>query len=78
MLLKERASGMYRISAYYLASAAGDLPMDCAFPMRFVIIIYFMGGLRLSAAAFLANVFAMVLVVLVAQVRGGSGEGKGE
>eukprot|EP00879_Flechtneria_rotunda_P022444 GHRR01023695.1.p1 GENE.GHRR01023695.1~~GHRR01023695.1.p1 ORF type:complete len:455 (+),score=179.90 GHRR01023695.1:174-1538(+) len=70
MLLKERASGMHRVSAFYLASACSDLPMDCAYPVMFVIIIYFMGGLRLTAGAFLANVACLVLNVLVAQSLG--------
>lgn len=37
MLLKERASGMYRVSAFYMASACSDLPMDCAYPVMFVV-----------------------------------------
>jgi hypothetical protein len=55
MLLKERASGMYRVSAFYLASACSDLPMDCAYPVMFVVIIYLMGGLKLAAGAFFAK-----------------------
>ncbi|KAF6253780.1 P-loop containing nucleoside triphosphate hydrolase protein, partial [Scenedesmus sp. NREL 46B-D3] len=70
MLLKERASGMYRVSAFYLSSAVSDLPMDCALPALFVVIIYFMGGLRLTATAFLSNLAALVLNVLVAQSMG--------
>ena len=68
MLLKERASGMYRVSAFYLSSAASDLPMDCAYPVLFVVVIYLMGGLKLTAAAFFSNVFSTILLVLVAQV----------
>lgn len=34
--------------------------MDCALPALFVVIIYFMGGLRLTAAAFLSNLAALV------------------
>lgn len=44
--------------------------MDCALPCLFVIIIYFMGGLRLTAGAFFANLFGLVLNVLVAQSLG--------
>lgn len=50
----------YRVSAFYLASAFSDLPMDCALPALFVVVIYFMGGLRLTAAAFFANLTALV------------------
>lgn len=28
---------MYRVSAFYLASACSDLPMDCAYPVMFVV-----------------------------------------
>jgi hypothetical protein len=75
MLLKERASGMYRVSAFYLASGVIDLPMDCAYPVLFVVIIYFMGGLKLTATAFFANVLSTILLVLVAQVRCSEGTG---
>ena len=31
-MLKERASGMYRLSAFYFARQLSDLPMDLAIP----------------------------------------------
>ncbi len=65
MLLKERASGMYRLSAFYFARMASDLPMDFAIPTIFLILIYFMGGLRYNAAAFFSNFFTVMLVALV-------------
>ena len=62
-LLKERASGMYRLSAFYFARMASDLPMDMAIPTVFVIILYFMSGLRTDGAKyFFENYFAVVLV----------------
>jgi hypothetical protein len=54
------AACRYRVSAFYLSSAISDLPMDCALPALFVVIIYFMGGLRLTATAFLSNLTALV------------------
>ncbi|GAB4821556.1 hypothetical protein N2152v2_008602 [Parachlorella kessleri] len=66
MMLKERASGMYRLSAFYLARTASDLPMDCSVPSLFVIIIYLMGGLR-RGGYFFANWAAIILSSLVAQ-----------
>lgn len=50
MLVKERQSGMYRLSAYYLARTASDLPMDCLVPTLFTWVLYFMAGLRLDAS----------------------------
>ncbi|KAK9815539.1 hypothetical protein WJX72_005401 [[Myrmecia] bisecta] len=65
MMLKERASGMYRLSAFYLARTASDLPMTCAVPSIFVIIIYFMAGLRLSAAAFFRELGRVTLSMML-------------
>lgn len=70
MMLKERASGMYRLSAFYIARTASDLPMDFAIPTAFLIIVYFMGGLRHSAAAFFANYGTVILSMFVAQSLG--------
>jgi len=50
-MLKERASGMYRLSAFYFARTASDLPMDCTIPTVFIIIIYFMSGLKCAGSA---------------------------
>jgi ABC-type multidrug transport system permease subunit len=61
-VLQERASGMYRLSAFYFARMASDLPMDLTIPTIFILIIYFMSGLRLTAAAFFENYFAVILV----------------
>ena len=60
---------MYRLSAFYLSRMASDLPMEFAYPALFVGIVYFMGALRLSAAAFFGNLLSMLLLVLVAEVR---------
>ena len=49
--LQERASGMYRLSAFYFARTASDLPIDCTIPTCFIIIVYFMGGLRCAHCA---------------------------
>ncbi|GLC39402.1 hypothetical protein PLESTM_000892900 [Pleodorina starrii] len=67
MLVKERQSGMYRLSAYYLARTLSDLPMDCFLPSLFVWIIYWMAGLRLDAGAFFAHWASILLIVLTSQ-----------
>lgn len=40
---------MYRLSAYYAARSLSDIPMDCLVPSLFIIIVYWMSGLRVSA-----------------------------
>ncbi|KAL6781161.1 hypothetical protein ACKKBG_A10055 [Auxenochlorella protothecoides x Auxenochlorella symbiontica] len=70
MMLKERASGMYRLSAFYFARLMSDWPMDFTIPTLFIIVVYFMGGLRYTAGAFFANYFTVILSMLVAQSLG--------
>jgi len=70
MMLKERTSGMYRLSAYYIARTASDLPMDCTIPTLFVIVVYWTGGLRSTPEAFFSNWLSVLLVTLVAQTWG--------
>ena len=61
MMLKERASGMYRLSAFYLARTASDVPMDMFIPTIFVIIIYWMAWLQPTAYGFFCNWLAVML-----------------
>lgn len=67
MMAKERSSGMYRLSAFYLSRSASELPMDCFVPSVFVIIIYWLGGLRATFAAFISHWLSMLLSLLVSQ-----------
>jgi ABC-2 type transporter len=61
---------MYRLSAFYFARTASDLPMDLTIPSVFIFLIYFMSGLRLTAGAFFSNWTAVMLTTLVAQSLG--------
>jgi ABC-type multidrug transport system ATPase subunit len=69
-MLKERASGLYRLSAFYLARLLSDFPMDLTIPTGFIIIVYFMVGLRYNAAAFFAMYGTLLLSMFVAQSLG--------
>ncbi|XP_022136382.1 ABC transporter G family member 14 [Momordica charantia] len=70
MLIKERSSGMYRLSSYFLARTVGDLPLELALPTAFVFIIYFMGGLDPHPATFLLSLLIVLYSVLVSQSLG--------
>ncbi|KAJ9554979.1 hypothetical protein OSB04_009593 [Centaurea solstitialis] len=42
MLKKERASDMYKLTAYFMARTTSDLPLDLFLPLLFLLIVYFM------------------------------------
>ncbi|ONK55955.1 uncharacterized protein A4U43_C10F2660 [Asparagus officinalis] len=70
MLIKEQSSAMYRLSSYFLARTAGDLPMELALPTAFVIIIYWMGGLKPDPLTFILSLIVVLFNVLVSQSLG--------
>ncbi|KAI4302213.1 hypothetical protein MLD38_037991 [Melastoma candidum] len=67
ILVKERSSGMYRLSSYYFARIVGDLPMELVLPTIFVTISYWMGGLKPSLATFTLTLMVILLNVLLSQ-----------
>lgn len=67
MLTRERSSGMYRLSSYYFARMAGDLPMELVLPTIFVTIAYWMGGLKPSLLTFVLTLLVILFNVLVSQ-----------
>ncbi|KAG5532575.1 hypothetical protein RHGRI_027014 [Rhododendron griersonianum] len=67
MLIKERSSGMYRLSSYYFARMAGDLPMELVLPTIFTTIAYWMGGLKPSLVTFSLSLLIVLFNVLVSQ-----------
>ncbi|KAH0939737.1 hypothetical protein HID58_007198 [Brassica napus] len=67
MLIKERSSGIYRLSSYYIARTVGDLPMELILPTIFVTITYWMGGLKSSLTTFIMTLMIVLYSVLVSQ-----------
>ncbi|ERM93644.1 hypothetical protein AMTR_s00004p00153830 [Amborella trichopoda] len=70
MLAKERAVDMYRLSAYFMARNISDLPLDLFLPIVFLLIVYFMAGLKLSATAFFLSMLSVFLSIVAAQGMG--------
>jgi len=68
MLNKERASDMYRLSAYFVARTTSDLPLDLVLPVLFLLVVYFMAGLRLTAGSFFLSILTVFLCIVAAQV----------
>ncbi|KAF5473978.1 hypothetical protein F2P56_005923 [Juglans regia] len=67
MLSKERAADMYRLSAYFVARTTSDLPLDLLLPVLFLLVVYFMAGLRLSAGPFFLSLLTVFLCIVAAQ-----------
>ncbi|KAF8389826.1 hypothetical protein HHK36_024345 [Tetracentron sinense] len=67
MLIKERSSSMYRLSSYYFARMAGDLPMELVLPTIFIAVTYWMGGLKPSPINFVLTLLIILYNVLVSQ-----------
>ncbi|KAL6870853.1 hypothetical protein ACP4OV_014701 [Aristida adscensionis] len=67
VLARERASGMYALSSYFMSRMAGDLPMELALPAAFTVIVYLMAGLNPSPAAFALTLAVILAYVLVAE-----------
>ncbi|EOA18934.1 hypothetical protein CARUB_v10007565mg [Capsella rubella] len=65
MLQKERSSGMYRLSPYFMSRVVGDLPMELILPCCFVLITYFMAGLNHHPANFFLTLLVLLVHVLV-------------
>ncbi|KAK4777517.1 hypothetical protein SAY87_017704 [Trapa incisa] len=67
MLSKERATDMYRLSAYFLARTTSDLPLDLVLPVIFLLVVYFMAGLQLDAGCFSLSLLIVFLCIVAAQ-----------
>ena len=68
MLQKERESGWYRMSAYYIAKTISELPLTIALPVLYFVISYPMMGGFSSPLVMLLLLLMLLLNALVAQV----------
>lgn len=67
IFMKERASGMYTLSSYFMSRIVGDMPMELILPTIFVTITYWMAGLKPELAAFILTLMVVLGYVLVSQ-----------
>ncbi|XP_069134109.1 uncharacterized protein [Argopecten irradians] len=63
---KERASGWYRVSAYYLAKMTSELPLILAQPLVFGTIVYWSVGLN-GVSAYLATIGTLFIHSITGQ-----------
>lgn len=67
ILAKERASDMYRLSAYFMARTLSDALLDLCLPVVFVLIVYFMTHLQQTPSAFFLTLLTIFLSATTAQ-----------
>ncbi|XP_011001789.1 PREDICTED: ABC transporter G family member 25-like [Populus euphratica] len=67
IFVKERASGMYTLSSYFMSRIVGDLPMELILPTIFLSVTYWMAGLKPELGAFLLTLLLLLGYVLVSQ-----------
>ncbi|CAN4121195.1 unnamed protein product [Withania somnifera] len=67
MLVKERSVNMYKLSAYFIARITTDLFLDLALPITFLVIVYFMVGLKHTFRAFSLTLLTILLSIIAAQ-----------
>jgi len=70
ILLKERASGSYQLSAYFLAKSISESPVRLVPPLIYIIITYWMAGLNPTAESFFGFAGTMLLGTLVGEAIG--------
>lgn len=67
VILKERATASYRLSAYYLAATTADLPVFLFTPFVFLVVSYWMAVPTLGIATFVAILLIALLAVVTGQ-----------
>ena len=67
VIYKERASGWYRLSAYYLAKMTSELPLILLQPLLFLTVVYWVVGLN-GAASYFATIGTIFVHSIAGQV----------
>ena len=63
-IVRERASGMYRLSAYYTAKFLSELPVLAVRPTLMYTIAYWMSGLNRSPMYFVGLLVILTMAIL--------------
>lgn len=67
ILLKERASGSYQLSAFFLAKTLSEAPLRLLLPSIYIVISYWMAGLNPSAGSFFGAAGTELLMALTGE-----------
>ena len=70
VILKERASGSYHLSAYFLAKTTSDAPVRLILPFLYMVISFWMAGFSSNFGVFLGTVGCTLLSVVSGEAIG--------
>lgn len=70
VILKERASGAYRLSAYFMAKTTADAPVRIILPLLYMVVSYWMAGFNKEFTVFLGTIACTLLSVVAGEALG--------
>jgi len=70
VILKERASGSYHLSAYFMAKTTADAPVRLLLPLIYMIISFWMAGVSNSFSVFCGTIACTLMSVLSGEAIG--------
>ena len=70
VVLKERASGSYQLSAYFMGKTTSEMPARLVLPMIYMIISFWMASIGTTFSMFLATTFISLLSVMAGEAIG--------
>lgn len=68
--LKERASGSYRLSAYFMAKTTSDAPVRIILPLLYMVVSYWMAGIDNRFSVFIGTIGCTLLSVVAGEAIG--------
>lgn len=70
VILKERASGSYHLSAYFMAKTSSDAPVRLILPFLYMVTSFWMAGISSNFGVFVASVGCTLLSVVAGEALG--------
>jgi ABC-type multidrug transport system ATPase subunit/ABC-type multidrug transport system permease subunit len=70
VILKERASGSYRLSAYFMGKTTSEMPTRLVLPLIYMIISFWMASISTSFSMFVATTLISLLSVIAGEAIG--------
>jgi ABC-type multidrug transport system ATPase subunit len=70
VILKERASGSYHLSAYFLAKTSSDAPVRLILPFLYMFISFWMAGIDSRFSVFVSSTCCTLLSVVAGEALG--------